>query len=126
MNKERIEQLIAHLKTLKPREFNMEIWGKRTSDECGTVACIAGYAVSLFQPRTFEWLIFSDKTHTMDHHAAIILGAQSNGEQHRLYQLFLGDGYNGDVEDITIDQAITALEHLLEHGWADFSEEVIG
>jgi hypothetical protein len=44
LNIELIDRIIAHL-TEHPEEHNQKIWGRR--DECGTRACVAGWAIIL-------------------------------------------------------------------------------
>lgn len=51
MNRENMERLIAHLESIPDKAFHMCIWAEK--HECGTVACIAGYAMMLFNPN--EW-----------------------------------------------------------------------
>ena len=50
MNKERIEivaKVLDNLAIRDPRAFNMGMWlSQRIENECGTVACIAGWAVA--------------------------------------------------------------------------------
>jgi hypothetical protein len=42
MNKERLEQLAAHIEALPPEKFDMSKW-------CGTPCCIGGHAEKLFK-----------------------------------------------------------------------------
>ena len=58
IHKERILQLADHLDSIPDHQFSMAHWITGTPyipddpDDCDTVACIAGYAVILFDPQS--------------------------------------------------------------------------
>ena len=45
MNRENLQALINHLRTVEDVEFDMSNWLYKRKDGCGTAGCVAGHAV---------------------------------------------------------------------------------
>lgn len=70
MNRPRLQILADHLRSLPDERFDMANWFSKEGEndtlralaspgafvhECGTAACVAGWAVALFSPRGANW-----------------------------------------------------------------------
>ena len=124
MNIERITQLRDHLAQLPDSRFNINIWVKdKASDNsdlltaaqvrhnCGTCACIGGWADALFQPddyRPMESLL--DDT-------ALLLGLT-------VEQVFRLTHPQVDWNEVTREVAVEALTILLETGEINYEKAI--
>lgn len=89
----------------------------RSGNACGTVACIAGHAALLHQPNVGLADIYEANDYNLEPAACIFLGiSERQGDD-----LFYGHDYEGDLSEITPDEAITVLEHLKKTGEVDWS-----
>jgi len=130
MNTENIKKLIALLETgdvvdingthLK---FNMDTFGE--SNECGTSACIAGWAAVLgtgkpLMIRRTSWGedVTTHEYGSIGEYAGEWLGLDAITENDLFYGE--GDGYVVNLNDIDRAWAIRTLKHLLETGEVDW------
>ena len=121
VHKARILQLADHLERLEPAQFNMCRWlvtynnsEYNFSDDCKTVACIAGHTVLLFADRgTPDNPI--DLPDDIAEHAQKLLGL-TDGQADSLFTPEQGRDIGSTVsyESISADCAAYALRHLAE------------
>lgn len=119
MNRENIKLVRDHIAGLKPERFDMSIYvGARGGDapdatevgpymkDCGTAACIAGWAVALLAP--------DSEAGAVQETAARLFGLNDqDGDE--LFVPFR------DRRRITTSQAVLTLDHLLNTGEVDWS-----
>lgn len=122
MNRERIQILRDHLASLPDDRFDIRFWftddqgephtdihrsvfdPKEVVNECGTAACIGGWAFALFMSE-----VFVDNENFIDQLASLMaLTVEEAGE------LFMPDGHHAGIQ--TREDAIRTLDHLLETG----------
>jgi hypothetical protein len=108
MNKKNIKTLIAFLKKLPDRKFDME----STTKYCGTVGCIAGWSMALRRD-----------IKAIPAHRSIFNAFQDAGEwlgltDKQTRALFNPYNYHSDCapEDLSKAQAINVLKNLMETG----------
>ena len=119
-NIERIKDLITLLKLDKSTErFNM-VQYLYTNDEgnaplCESAACIAGHCMLLAYPNAkvlySDEIIYDNKVYDVHGEARNYLGLTTSQAD----WLFYGDFRSAPLSQITIDQAIKALEVLIAH-----------
>lgn len=123
MNRERITQLRDVLAELPPERFNIRYWATDRATgrphpilstfeadfsivkhDCGTAACIAGWALTLFKPEVTN----------IGSSAQTVLGLTNE----QAYELFEPEGYSDEDanERFTAQAAVAALDHLLDTG----------
>lgn len=118
MNIENIRLVRNVIANLPPERFNMNYWAAYVENEddvenivevlhnCGTVACIGGWTNA----------IFGDETEST-YDAAKHLGLSDR----TAHSLFYPWGISKSFDEITIDEAIQVLDHLIETGEVDWS-----
>jgi hypothetical protein len=122
MNIERLTQLRDTIATLPPHRFKMNVWSSSLDNgvdlwgepngvivhDCGTCACIGGWADALFLPENI-------KADTSPQHTGAMLGLS----EEEANELFMPD----DVvwEKVTQADAVTVLTKLIETGEVDWS-----
>lgn len=129
MNRERIKAVITQLGKVPPKKFNMGGWFRgavrklKGGEEpianekatCGTSACIAGWAILLFDDGA---VTVSQQTGNETMERARKLLDLTEGQARKLFLGKNPDGYTvpGGLESITKVQAINTLERLLATG----------
>lgn len=122
MDKIKIKELRDHIAALPPEQFDMSQW--RAERECGTVACLAGWTVELNKSLFGDWLERSDIKG-----AARLVLQLSQLEANRLFVPIEASilrhpnhpgAVLGDLNDVTTEQAVKVLDHLLETGEVDW------
>lgn len=112
MNIERLEQLRDYFAEFNNKEvgFNMEDYISNdcelydhSGNHCKTVACIAGHAVFLFDRKNFLM------DYAMENNAKLILGLT----EEQAGELFLPTNINTKWDEITIPDAIKAIDNLI-------------
>jgi hypothetical protein len=125
MNKERMLKLADFIEALPPKQFNMQFWavnnnnvsGRRDVDpktinphQCGTTACIAGWAVYLFAKRDpvdqNYWISFGEE-------AQDLLGLTLDQREN----LFLSDCWGEAPEHITREMAAAKIRKMVASGF---------
>lgn len=128
--RERLLYLRDFLRNLPPERFNMRSWwsavtggglklyGTRPEEftaECGTAACVAGWTVSVFRPRSPLNEFRGDWVEDV---AGLILGLSSD-EADKLF--FPPDFFSERTDEWTPAQAADVIDHLLATGKVDWS-----
>lgn len=141
MNRENIQRVRDAISGADPRKFNMGIWlgpyradpggrgvvdvyfvesgeKQHTDPECGTAACIAGWATAMRRQDEKKKLDFD----LSPAHAQEWFGLD-NGEA---YKLFYGQGITGAranrLSEISQEEGVAVLDILLETGKVDWQE----
>jgi hypothetical protein len=109
MNKENIKKLITFLKKLPDKKFNMEL----TSNDCGTIGCIAGWAMALQE--NGKSIPEHDEASKAFYTAGAWLGLTYANTQ-LLFNPFDEDYYERPPKNLSKAQAINVLTHLMKTG----------
>lgn len=121
MNKEKILQLADAIEQgLKDVKFDMMYFGEK--NRCGTFGCIAGHAVALFNPETWQ-----SRLEGYIIGRGIFEGARDLLEltHHEATELFLPDDfYRLDLGKITKEIAVKTLRDFAETGKIEWPESV--
>lgn len=123
MNREKIQELRDHIAKLPPEQFDMRQW--RDYNDCGTVACIAGWAVEINKS-----LFVGEYVPRSDIRGAARMVLQlSDLQAVRLFtpmeSSHIGVQNNPgaiqcDMQDVTTAQAVKVLDNLLLTGEVDW------
>lgn len=112
MNLERMKILRDHIAALPEEQFDMSDW--KREEECGTVACIAGWACILFS--TPEETENSGTAET----AETVLDIDCDTSD----SLFVGGFSTNHLWDITRDEAVEEMDRLILEEEARRREDV--
>lgn len=116
---EQITHIYWDMNYLREGESNLEHKLRSIANtDCGTVACIAGYTAILFIEEARKYA--RNSTITIEQFATAVLGLQASVAD----ALFYGQGYLKypcpKYHEITREDAIMVLEHLLKTGTVDW------
>jgi len=100
------------LASLPPERFDMGDWGDGADVECGTAACIGGWAERLLFGELYgrpTWLVGAEMGLSIDQSEDLffLVGKQQPGL---------------DFQDITTAHAVKVLDHLIATGEVDWSK----
>lgn len=117
MNKQKILDLADFIENLPPKQFNMAVYG--VAHECGTIACIAGWAAVLEGATVDKHESFHILGEWIGAHkfAAKALGINEKTS----LDLFTPIDEHESLSDITKEQAVKTLRKLAETGEVDWS-----
>ena len=134
LNIERLTILRDHIAALDPSRFNMAVWSQSDLDalstatlyqmqhNCGTAACIGGWAETLFvakEPTDF----IGAGSDTLTIEALGITAEQAEELFFPHYQLSEA-GLDASYSQLTQRQAVEVLDHLIETGQVDWPRAV--
>lgn len=132
MNKRNVKKLATHLHGLRdtPKRFHWPTWSGYISDpnrspdkitrvkhDCGTCACVGGWAVALFG---YSWW----RSQSVADRARSLLGLSEDQSRALFYPTNapgLHSTWMGHSEDVPPQAAAMVLENLLETGEVDWS-----
>lgn len=94
--------------------FNSDAAASVREPDCGTTACIAGYALAYYDPKFYKRVGLGETT---GHSRAQELLGLSEAESDDLFYAF---GANQDLADITAERAVAVLRSAVETGRIDW------
>lgn len=124
MNVQRILELAAHIEALDPSRFDIHVWSEDPADpdrhaltagiikhDCGTCACIGGWAETLFMPEDFN--VSTDGSYI---NVAQLLGLSDDTAYNLCHP------HDVSWSAVTKDVAVSVLRNLAETGQVDYQK----